>query len=93
MLVEKRLKKQKSLVVRKVLHKQATRKSVAKKVIRKIWRSVKYEEVYLYGYKDGKCAYQGLKKYFAYYNTERRHENLDYEIPAEFYELHKKKAA
>lgn len=61
--------------------------------IERLWRSVKYEEVYLYGYKDGKCAYEGLKKYFTYYNTERRHENLDYGIPAEVYDLHKKKAA
>lgn len=61
--------------------------------IERLWRSVKYEEVYLYGYTDGKAAFAGLKKYFCYYNNERRHENLDYEIPSEVYQMNVKKAA
>lgn len=32
--------------------------------IERLWRSVKYEEVYLYAYRDGKECYIGLKKYF-----------------------------
>jgi putative transposase len=44
---------------------------------------VKYEEVYLHDYRDVPQAYQRLGRYFAQYNEERLHENLEYRTPAE----------
>ncbi len=41
--------------------------------IERLWRSVKYEQVYIYPAADGLESYQGLKKYFEYCNNERRH--------------------
>ena len=53
--------------------------------IERLWRSVKYEHVYLFPATDGKQCYQGLKKYFKYYNTERRHQSLNNEHPVVVY--------
>lgn len=61
--------------------------------IERLWRSVKYENVYLYAYQDGKECYGGLKKYFAYYNHKRRHQSLNYEVPQTIYNLTERKAA
>lgn len=49
--------------------------------IERLWRSVKYEHVYLFPANDGLDCYRGLKDYFRYYNEERRHQNLDDETP------------
>ena len=54
--------------------------------IERLWRSVKYEHVYLFPATDGKQCYQGLKKYFKYYNTERRHQSLNNEHPVAVYQ-------
>lgn len=51
----------------------------------RLWRSVKYEEVYLKAYDDGWGAEEGLGRYFAFYNTRRPHQALDYQTPAEVY--------
>lgn len=61
--------------------------------IERLWRSVKYENVYLYAYQDGRACYGGLKQYFQYYNNERRHQSLAYEVPAHVYDRTKKEAA
>ncbi|MEN5214083.1 IS3 family transposase [Elizabethkingia anophelis] len=61
--------------------------------IERLWRSVKYENVYLYAYNDGKECYKGLKEYFQYYNNQRRHQSLDYKIPAEVYSQKKQLVA
>jgi len=61
--------------------------------IERLWRSVKYENVYLYAYNDGKDCYRGLKEYFEYYNNQRRHQSLDYKIPAEVYSQKKQLVA
>lgn len=61
--------------------------------IERLWRSVKYENVYLYAYQDGKACYSGLKKYFTYYNHHRRHQSLNYQVPAVIYNLTEIKAA
>lgn len=61
--------------------------------IERLWRSVKYENVYLYAYNDGKDCYRGLKKYFEYYNNQRRHQSLDYKIPADVYSQKKQLVA
>lgn len=51
----------------------------------RLWRSVKYEEVYLKNYQSPLEAYESLKKYFHFYNHERPHQSLDYQTPAEIY--------
>jgi len=53
--------------------------------IERLWRSVKYEEVYLKAYEDGKEAKVGISNYFRFYNTERPHQALGYRIPAEVF--------
>ena len=53
--------------------------------IERLWRTVKYEEVYLHDYQDGVDAYFALDKYFRFYNNERFHSSLDYRTPAEVY--------
>jgi putative transposase len=53
--------------------------------IERLWRSVKYEEVYLKGYQDGKEARRGIGEYFRFYNEERPHQALGYRVPAEVY--------
>ena len=51
----------------------------------RLWRSVKYEEVYIRGYENPRGARQGLSRYFEYYNHERPHQALGYRTPAEVY--------
>lgn len=51
--------------------------------VERLWRSVKYEEIYLRDYADGSEAWRGLHRYFAFYNTERRHQSLGRRTPAE----------
>jgi putative transposase len=53
--------------------------------IERLWRSVKYEEVYLRGYANGTEARRSLTRYFAFYNGRRLHENLNYATPDEVY--------
>ena len=51
----------------------------------RLWRTVKYEEVYLKSYKDGVQAWQELDIYFKYYNYERSHSSLEDKTPAEVF--------
>jgi len=51
----------------------------------RLWRSVKYEEVYLHEYGAPKEARHGLTHYFDFYNHERPHQALDYRTPAQVY--------
>lgn len=51
----------------------------------RLWRSVKYEEVYLADYGSPREARLGLTRYFEFYNTERPHQALDYRRPADLY--------
>jgi|GEM_PF-1534617 len=51
----------------------------------RLWRSVKYEEVYLYDYQTVPAARAHLSDYFGFYNTERPHEALGYRTPHEVY--------
>lgn len=53
--------------------------------IERLWRSVKYEYVYLNISKDGVELYAGLKKYFEFYNNERFHQSLKYQAPEKVY--------
>ncbi len=54
--------------------------------IERLWRSLKYEHVYLFPADDGLQCYQGIKNWFEYYNKERRHQNLDNEHPITIYQ-------
>jgi len=49
----------------------------------RLWRSVKYEEVYLHDYDSPREARQGIEHYLNFYNYERPHQSLDYSTPAE----------
>lgn len=51
--------------------------------IERLWRSVKYEDVYLKGYETGKEVKEGLSSYFTFYNNERFHQALEYRTPKE----------
>jgi putative transposase len=53
--------------------------------IERLWRSVKYEEVYLHGYTNGTEARTGLTRYFSFYNARRSHQTLEYRTPDEVY--------
>ena len=53
--------------------------------IERLWRTVKYEEVYLKAYGDGREARAGIGDYFRFYNTQRPHQALGYRTPAEVY--------
>ncbi len=50
-----------------------------------LWRSVKWENVYIYGYQNIPEAKAGLKGYFTLYNTVRYHESFGYRTPAQVY--------
>jgi len=53
--------------------------------VERLWRSVKYEEVYLKAYDSISAARASLGRYFAFYNTERRHQSLDRSTPDSVY--------
>jgi putative transposase len=53
--------------------------------VERLWRSVKYEEVYLKAYETPGEARLGLGRYFGFYNQERPHQALGYRTPAEVY--------
>ena len=54
-------------------------------MIERLWRAVKYKEVYLTEYENCFAAYEALEKYFGYYNNERRHSSLSKRTPREVY--------
>lgn len=54
--------------------------------VERLWRTVKYEEVYLHEYASPHQARIGLTRYLDFYNQERPHQALDYRTPAEVYQ-------
>lgn len=54
-------------------------------MIERLWRTVKYEDIYLKEYASGTDLHQGLECYFTYYSHERKHSSLDRQTPAEVY--------
>jgi putative transposase len=75
-----------------VLHKRGIRISMDGKgawrdnvFVERLWRSVKYEEVYLRAYDSVSEARAGLARYLAFYNARRPHSSLDGRTPDEFY--------
>ena len=53
--------------------------------VERLWRSVKYEDIYLRSYEAVSELHRGLARYFAFYNDERLHQSLDYRTPAAVY--------
>lgn len=51
--------------------------------IERLWRTLKYEDIYLHDYADGHAVERGLQRYFAFYNHARPHSALDGKTPAE----------
>ncbi len=54
-------------------------------VIERLWRSVKYEEVYVNEFESVGQLRKALKKYFDFYNHERPHQSFEAQTPAEVY--------
>ncbi len=53
--------------------------------VERLWRSVKYEEVYLKDYNTAQDVKASLERYFKFYNHERQHQSLNYKTPHEIY--------
>ena len=53
--------------------------------VERLWRSVKYEEVYIKDYQSVPDAVSNLQAYFTFYNHERLHQALDYQTPVQVY--------
>lgn len=51
----------------------------------RLWRSLKYEEVYIKDYQNVSEAKDGIERYLAFHNHERLHQSLNYQTPAETY--------
>ena len=51
----------------------------------RLWRTVKYENIYLRSYTSLTDAERGLREYFKFYNTKRRHQSLNYQTPEQIY--------
>ena len=61
--------------------------------IERLWRSVKYEHIYMRPHQDGTDLFHGLEYYFDYYNHKRRHQSIKDEFPMEWYHDEKKNIA
>lgn len=53
--------------------------------VERLWRTLKYENVYLNNYETMREAKEGIKEYFQFYNRERKHQGLGYKHPEEVY--------
>lgn len=54
-------------------------------LVERLWRTVKYEEIFLREYSDGHELIQSLERYFDYYNNRRPHSSLNYRTPSQVY--------
>jgi putative transposase len=61
--------------------------------VERLWRAVKYEDIYLRGYGTVPELRGGLTRYFPFYNEERPHQGLDYRTPGEVYRQGQQRAA
>mgnify|MGYP001557991710 CR=1 FL=1 len=53
--------------------------------VERLWRTVKYEEVYIHNYESVRDTWSNLERYFSFYNTDRIHESLGYRTSHEVY--------
>jgi putative transposase len=53
--------------------------------VKRLWRSVKYEDLYLYAYETVSAVKTALARYFSFYNARRPHQSLEYRTPDERY--------
>ena len=53
--------------------------------VERLWRTVKYEDIYIRGYETVPELHRGLSRYFGFYNDERLHQSLEYRTPAAVY--------
>lgn len=53
--------------------------------VERLWRSLKYENIYLSDYRSVKEAKKGIENYFSFYNNERPHQSLGYRLPRDVY--------
>jgi len=60
-------------------------RAIDKIFIERLWKSVKYECIYLHAFEDGVQLYNGLDTYFTFYNIVRFHHSLDSEIQESLY--------
>jgi putative transposase len=61
--------------------------------VERLWRTLKYEDIYIKGYETVPQLETGLGRYFPFYNEERLHQSLDYRTPAQVYREGQRKAA
>ena len=54
-------------------------------MVERLWRSLKYEDIYLKDYETVPALQSGLADYFTFYNEERPHQSLDYRVPADVF--------
>jgi transposase InsO family protein len=54
--------------------------------VERMWRSLKYEDIYLKSYEGFRQLKIGLSRYFWFYNSKRFHQSLEYQTPDEMYE-------
>lgn len=54
-------------------------------ITERLWRTIKYEEIYLKEYNSPREARQEIRNYFAFYNEKRIHQSLDYHTPQSVY--------
>ena len=53
--------------------------------VERLWRTVKYEDIYLRDYANGLALHHGMERYFTFYNRERRHQALGKRTPMDVY--------
>jgi putative transposase len=53
--------------------------------VERLWRTIKYEDIYLRDYRTGTALREGLTRYFMFYNTVRLHQGLEYRTPYDVY--------
>lgn len=53
--------------------------------IERLWRTIKYEHIYLHSYENGVDLYKGIKQFLYFYNKERVHQSLNYQTPEVLY--------
>ncbi len=54
--------------------------------VERLWRSLKYEDIYLKSYESVPELKEGIRKYFNFYNSERFHQSHEYLTPEVMYE-------